>query len=174
MNKHLQTKLAEAVKDFRLPKYRDLPDMGLYLEQTAKYLNVYLNSLGCGEITTSMISNYVKKGFIAAPVKKQYYADQIAHLMVIAIVKNVVSMENIGKLFKIQEKLYPAHRAYDYFCDELENCLMYIFGLKPEMDVVGVNNTDEKLLIRGIVISVCYRLHLNILMEHMASEDDET
>ena len=91
------------IESFRMPRYRELPDVGLYLDQTVKYINRYLAPLGCVEITASMISNYVKKGYIASPVRKQYNADQIACLFFIAIAKNVVSMENIGLLFSVQE-----------------------------------------------------------------------
>lgn len=171
MNPELQKKLADAVRNFGLPRYRDLPNVGLYLEQTAKYINIYLTSIGCGELTTSMISNYVKKGIIASPVKKQYYAEHIARLMVIAIAKNVVSMDNITRLFRLQERMYPVAVAYDYFCEELESMLCYIFGVSSDMEMVNSNHTSEKLLLRGIVTSVCYRLYLNVLLEAM---DDET
>ena len=50
-----------AIRAFHLPRYQDLPDMGLYLEQTTQYLNHFLAPLGCMEVTSSMISNYVKR-----------------------------------------------------------------------------------------------------------------
>ena len=49
------------IEQFRLPRYREIPDVGLYLDQTVKYVNRYLAPLGCMEITSSMVSNYVKK-----------------------------------------------------------------------------------------------------------------
>ena len=69
-----------AIEKFRMPRYREISDVGLYLEQTVKYINGVLAPLGCMEVTASMVSNYVKNGFVPAPVKKQYYADQIAYL----------------------------------------------------------------------------------------------
>ena len=83
---------ASRVQQFRLPRYQELPDVGLYLEQTTKYLNSFLAPLGCLEITSSMISNYVKKGLIANPVKKQYGREQIAYLFFIAVAKSVLSL----------------------------------------------------------------------------------
>lgn len=58
------------ISEFRMPRYREIPDVGLYLDQTVKYMNRYLAPLGCMEITTSMVSNYVKKGYISNPVRK--------------------------------------------------------------------------------------------------------
>ena len=72
-----------SIENFRLPRYREIPDVGLYLDQTVKYINPFLAPLGFPEITASMISNYVKKGYIASPVRKQYNADQIACLFFI-------------------------------------------------------------------------------------------
>ena len=40
-----------------LPNYDQIPDVGLYLEQVTKYLNAYLEPLGCAPLTGSMISN---------------------------------------------------------------------------------------------------------------------
>jgi len=112
-------RLAEPIRSFRMPRYGEIPAVGLYLEQTTKYINSHLAPLGCMEITASMISNYVKKGLIPNPVKKQYGADHIARLFFIAIVKNLVAMENIALLFEIQNASYPLPVAYDYFCGEL-------------------------------------------------------
>lgn len=135
------------INEFHMPKYQELPDVGLYLEQTAKYINGYLEPLGCMNITTSMISNYVKKGYVASPVKKQYYRKQIAQLFFIAMAKNVLTMENIGKLFALQEKTYTTQVAFDYFCQELERMLYIIFGLResPAQDE-SLENSPKKML----------------------------
>jgi len=78
MNYDIENIMFEKMKDFRLPRYSQLPDMGLYLEQTAKYINQCLSALGSDEITGSMIRNYVKMGLVPNPVHKQYYAHHIS------------------------------------------------------------------------------------------------
>lgn len=153
--------MQEQIKDFRMPRYHEIPNVGLYLEQTAKYINSYLSPLGDMEITTSMISNYVKKGYISNPIKKQYYADQIAYLFFIAIAKNVLSMENIQKLFEMQKQTQDAQIAYDYFCSELENMLQFIFGLKDKVDEIGGNAGIEKKMLRSTIISVAHIIYLS-------------
>ena len=70
MNTSINKEKMNSIKTFRMPRYHELPNVGLYLEQTAKYINSFLAPLGCMEITTSMISNYVKKKLIDGPVKK--------------------------------------------------------------------------------------------------------
>jgi len=63
------------IEHFKLPRYHELPTVGLYLEQTITYINDCLAPLGDITVTSSMISNYVKKGYIERPIKKQYYAN---------------------------------------------------------------------------------------------------
>ena len=107
MKDELKKQMAKAIENFHMPRYNELPNGGLYLEQTTQYINGVLAPLGCIELTSSMISNYVKKGIIASPVKKLYYAEQIAYLFYIAIAKNILSLEHIVQLREMQEKSYP-------------------------------------------------------------------
>ncbi|MBE6638629.1 MAG: DUF1836 domain-containing protein [Ruminococcaceae bacterium] len=161
MNEEIRTRLKTTVADYRLPRYSELPNVGLYLEQVAKYINGFLEPIGCSEITTSMISNYVKKGYIPSPEKKQYYSDHIAHLIVIAITKNVLSLDNIHALFLMQREMYTVPVAYDYFCMELENMIAVVFGVKKKPDMnIGVTNTELKDFLRNVIISVSHSVYL--------------
>lgn len=150
-----------SIENFRLPRYREIPDVGLYLDQTVKYINPFLAPLGFPEITASMISNYVKKGYIASPVRKQYNADQIACLFFIALAKNVVSMENIGILFGVQEHSYTRQVAYDYFADTLEGMLQYTFGLIEEFEDKGTTDSEQRKILQSVIIAVVHIIYLN-------------
>lgn len=160
MREEIKQQLANSIKDFRLPRYHELPDGGLYLEQTTQYINQILASLGGVEMTPSMISNYVKKGIIGPPVKKLYYAEQIAYLFYIAIAKNVLSMEHICQLREMQLKSYDTIVAYNYLCAEFENILFYVFGLKDSIEDIGVTKSDEKVLFREVIVSASNIIHL--------------
>ena len=161
------------IEDFRLPRYREIPNVGLYLDQTVKYINSYLAPLGNMEITASMVSNYVKKGYIRNPVRKQYSAEQIAYLMAMAVVKNVVPMENIALMFDMQKRTYSVEVAYDYFCTELENMLRFIFGLKDAVDEVGVTTSEAKDMLRSVIIAVAHVIYLNSRFDAMAAAQKE-
>ena len=157
----MKNQMVDSIRGFHLPRYNELPDVGLYLEQTVTYINQCITPLGCAPITNSMVSNYVKKNVVPGPVKKQYYNEQIAHLMVISIVKNVLSLENICKLFCMQKGVYTDQVAYDYFCSELENMLFHTFGVRDEVEQVGVTNSDLKMMLRGVIIAVSHMIHLS-------------
>lgn len=160
------------IRAFHMPRYQDLPNMGLYLEQTTAYLNHCLAPLGCMEVTSSMISNYVKKGLISNPVKKLYYADQIAYLFFIVIAKQVLSMENIITLSERQRATYPLPVAYDYFCSELENMLYYVFGINDTPARVGVTDSHEKTMLRSVIIAASQIIYLDRCFAAMKGSEE--
>ena len=165
--------MAEAMKTFRLPRYGQLPNMGLYLEQTTKYINQCLASLGCMEVTGSMIRNYVKMGLVSHPVKKQYYADQIAHLISITILKSALPLDQIHLLFVRQRKIYSDQTAYDYFCMEMENILNHRFGISETVEDIGVTSSVEKEMLRSSVIAVSHLIYINACLNWLSALEAE-
>ena len=61
MNTTIKDAIAGSIRGFRLPRYREIPDVGLYLEQATKYINQTISPLGFGTFTGSMVRNYVKQ-----------------------------------------------------------------------------------------------------------------
>ncbi len=173
MKESIKQQMAESIKQFRMPRYEELPNEGLYLEQTTQYINHALAPLGCMTITSSMISNYVKKGIIAPPIKKLYYAEQIAYLFYIAIAKNVLSLEHIIALREMQEKSYPKEIAYNYLCEELENVLFHVFGLKDKIDDIGRTKSDEKMLFREVIIAASNSIHLTSCFNALQDDNNK-
>ena len=165
-------KIADSLRDFHLPRYEELPDVGLYLEQTAKYISEFLSPLEEGSLTPSMVSNYVKKGLVPSPVKKQYSRDQIAHLMFIALAKSILSLDDLSLFIRLQEKTYATDRAYNYLCDEFENIIHYVFGVKKTLDDVGSDSTDEKFMLRATIITIAHKLYLEKCFACMAKEEN--
>ena len=53
MKPEMKETIAAAARAFQLPAYPDIPDVGLYLEQTVKYVNGYLEPLHGMELTAS-------------------------------------------------------------------------------------------------------------------------
>lgn len=173
MNKELKEQMAASIEGFHFPKYEDIPNVGLYLEQVTKYINEYLAPLDNLTITPSMISNYVKKGLLANPVKKQYSREQIAYIFFIAVAKSVLSLDNLHVFMEMQRKTYPIQIAYDYFCQEFENVLEYVFELKDSMDTIGSDkNTDEKLMLRKTIITVSHKIYLDKCFDAVRKEHE--
>lgn len=172
MEKMMKDQLRTAIAGFRLPRYHEIPDVGLYLEQVTKYITDCLAPLTDAGITGSMVSNYVKRGLLDNPVKKQYDRDQIAYLIYIAVVKNVLSMDEIRLTVSVQKKTYSPQVAYDYFCSELINVLEYIFGEKEELEVIGVENTGEKIMLRNTIITAAHKIYLDKLFAALQDREN--
>lgn len=172
MKEKMKKQMAESIQAFRMPRYAELPDTGLYLEQTTQYMNQILKPLGCVSITSSMISNYVKKGLIKGPDKKRYYSEQIAYLFYVTIAKHVLTLEHIQLLRELQEQSYPKEVAYDYFAMEFENVLGVVFGIREELAEIGSTNTDEKTMFRDVIYSAATVIFLTNCFNGIQAERD--
>ena len=163
--------IQNSINGFSLPRYNDIPNVGLYLEQVVKYISEYLEPLENFSLTSTMVSNYVKKGLVENPIKKQYNREQVARLFFIAVAKNVLTMEDIRLLFEMQHETYEPKRAYDYFCNEFENVLQFVFGLKESLDTVGTDSNDTKTMLRNTIIAVAYKVYLDKYLAALHSEE---
>ena len=153
--------MIEDMESFRLPRYAQIPNVGLYLEQVVRYVNAHLAPLGEPELTSSMVSNYVKQSLIPAPIKKTYPSEHLARLLFIAVVKPVVPLEGLRLMFSIQEGSYPLPIAYDYFCDEFENMLFAAFGVAPAAQGLGETRSAAKDLLRNTVSAIVNKIYLD-------------
>lgn len=174
MRNNIDRDLSVFLDEFSLPRYEEIPDVGLYLEQTVKYINSYFKSFPEMELTGSMVSNYVKKGLISNAVKKQYGREQIAKLIFITVAKLSVSIDNLALMLSVQKSTYETSVAYEYMRLELMNLLEYVFGRKEVPDKVGVENTEQKHLLRTAITAVAHKMYLEkymaVLMEARRNE----
>ena len=171
MKQESKQRIAQSLKDFRLPRYQEIPDVGLYLEQATKYICRYLAPIQENAVTASMISNYVKKRLIASPVKKQYSRDQVAYLFFIAVAKNVLSLDALSGFLRLQQRTYPLEKAYNYFCQELENLLLFQFEARETIDLSDEDSSDEKRLLYSCVAAVVQKVYLEKCLEAIAKEE---
>jgi len=171
MKQEMKQQIAQSVADFRLPRYNEIPNVGLYLEQATKYVCEYLAPLGEYNLTPSMISNYVKKGLIANPVKKQYSREQIAYLFFIAVAKSVLSLDALTGFIKLQQQTYTLPKAYDYFAEQFETLLRFSFEVQDSIELVGEDNTDEKRLLFTCIAAAVQKVYLEKCLEAIAKEE---
>ena len=170
MKQETKQQIRMSIADFHLPRYNEIPNVGLYLEQATKYVCEYLEPLGEYTLTPSMISNYVKKGLIANPVKKQYSRDHIAYLFFIAMAKSVLSLDALTGFIKLQQQTYTLPKAYDYFAEQFESLLRFTFEMDNTLEVVGEDNTDEKRLLYTCIVAAVQKVYLEKCLEAIADE----
>ena len=161
MKKNYKEKMINTIKNLKLPKYEDIPNVGLYLEQVTKYINDLIEPIE-DSVTSSMLSNYVKKGLVSNAVKKQYSRDNIAYFIFITLAKNIISLDKISRLIQIQKSTYSSEMAYNYFILEFENVNYHVFGLQDELKKLGGQETDEKILLRNTVIALSHKIYMTL------------
>lgn len=160
--------------DFHIPRWNELPDLDLYLDQVVTYIDKYLSNYIKTDIdnknndekelkdttcvTKTMINNYVKQNIMEPPVKKKYNKKHIAYLFVICILKQVYSISDIDKLIKLALKDFPIERAYNTFCQALESCIQNTFAKKSYLR--HKNISDSTYLLINVVQTIASKLYV--------------
>ena len=89
----------EEIVNIDLPQWELLPDIGLYMDQVITLMDrTFSPALPKGEMTKSMVNNYVKVGLIPRPVGKKYDREHLAMLLMICVLKQALSMESISQI----------------------------------------------------------------------------
>ena len=158
---------------YRLPSFNEIPDVGLYLNQSATYINRVFQSLEGISITESMISNYVKKKLVPNPIKKQYSRESIAYLIFIAVAKTVVSLDDIEALIKLQKKNFSVEESYEYFREEMVRVMKNVFGLEKNLPEINDTGSLEKEMLRSILLTVSHNMYIDQAFSFLSGGKDE-
>ena len=155
-----RSKAIEAAKAFHCPRYEELPAMALYLEQLLGVVNEALRDILDEPITRAMISNYVQSGTLPPPVRKRYSREHLCYAIVIGILKQVFTVQQMSRFFDIQRETYPLNVAYDYFCTEFENALREAFAFTGQaLPSVETERTEQTILVRSVVLATANQVY---------------
>lgn len=110
----------EELTSFSLPRWKNLPDLDLYMDQVVTYLEKELEPLSVDTkekmISSSMISNYIKGGLVNSPDKKKYSKEHLAYLLAICSIKQILTISEISSLFEFQKNNErKASVIYEFF-----------------------------------------------------------
>jgi len=159
-------KWSKYIIDFDLPAYKELPSIGLYMDQVITLLGQYLGYLPYQEnrpadsfITSNAINNYVRLGIMPAPVKKKYYRNHIAYLIMICVLKPSLSISDINALIpndisedKLEELYMRFREIHKASSVKLIDHLTEISG-SPSSD----NDVNELIITSAVTTSLCKR-----------------
>lgn len=175
------------LRNFRLPEWREIPNIGLYMEQVTELLKEYLDYLPPELkeeqfITAATINNYVRKKVMPEPVKKKYYRVHIAYLIIICTMKQALSIPTLHKLLpsdltaEEMESVYATyvqrHRlSSDFFIEEIRAAAGGILGHEQD-ERISAKSTEE-LIASVAIISGFSRLLAEklLLLEGKTLED---
>ena len=124
---------------------KDFPDMELYMDQAAMYMNkkleIYQKADEEPVMTKAMISNYVKHDMIPKPNKKKYSRDHLAMLTLVYYLKGVLQVQDIEDLMKPLIDNYNAEFAEHYDLLKMYNGIEQLYN-EQRADIVDEVNKD--------------------------------
>lgn len=153
------------VNNFHIPRWNDLPNIDLYMDQVLNYIESSLKDYIKVEsdekfITKTMINNYVKQGIINPPINKKYNRLHIAELFAICILKQVYSISEVKSLIKLALEANSAENSYNRFCDYLTDSLISTFNGTEYSS--NTTLTPEQYLLKNAVQSFANKLYVQI------------
>ena len=149
---------------FHIPRWNQLPSIDLYIDQIISLVDESLAPVLCHQdgfpLTKSMINNYVKAKLVAAPVNKKYPRGSVAMVIVICLLKNCYSIEEIGKLIKFGLEAGEPDLMYDRFCDAVENAIMDVFSGEIHRKDERLPERDKKYLMENFALSFACKFYV--------------
>ena len=122
-------KALSGVRQFTLVPWTLIPDLGLYMDQVITFITRAYEPLYGEEarlyLSSSMINNYVKNRLIPRPTGKKYSRDQIALLIMIVVLKQVCSMNDIHRMLTLGED-ETVEALYTSFCERFDRVMALI------------------------------------------------
>ena len=128
--------------NFSYPKWEDIPNIDLYLDQVLLYVNQVCAPVSPDKekgLTASMVNNYVKHGYLTKPDKKKYQRKQIARLIAITTLKSVFSIQEITQTLNTLQTQASSDQLYDAFVDYMNH------GIDPENPIIQTSCQTVKL-----------------------------
>ncbi|MGI6722372.1 MAG: DUF1836 domain-containing protein [Anaerovoracaceae bacterium] len=148
--------------EFKLPRWEELPDMDLYLEQVLSLLDQWLGGRLPGRskkvLTRTMVNNYVKQKIIPAPVNKKYEKRSVAALFLIAYLKSIYAISDIARLISLAMSKDDMAVAYNKFCEFTEQAVGEVYA-----DAEGYEEMDY--LMKSVAGS--FACQLFVMKEHL-------
>lgn len=98
-----------------LPRWEELPDLELYMDQVLSLIGRYIPSGEAKGLTASMVNNYVKQKVLPPPVNKRYGRGHIAALLMLCTLKSVMPISAIQQLFQSRGGAEGLRQLYSGF-----------------------------------------------------------
>ena len=108
------------LENYKLPAWKDIPDIGLYMEQIIILMKGYLDYLPPELkdeqiITAATVNNYVRTKIMPEPIKKKYYRIHIAYLIMICTLKQSMPIAMLQKIIPMNLEDDQVRAIYDKY-----------------------------------------------------------
>ncbi len=148
--------------------YDRLPDIDLYMDQVIEYLSRRcLSTRENDKISSAMINNYIKDGLLPRANDKKYSREHLAYLMMIARLKQMLSVKDTGLLLKADTEGKDIVAYFDGFQALVADTARAVGESLPEDDD-GLSAVALRLAVSGYVSRTICELILARLEERDA------
>lgn len=164
----------KSLEEAALPKWEELPEIELYMDQVITLLGRYMAVLGDGKgITQPMINNYVKLSIMPPPVKKKYGRQHLAYLIIICFLKQTLNMETIKKVIPTGITEAEVKEIYTSFAENQRKAFAYV--VENVKSVAGpILSTDSHKRMTDLVIQVSITSNIcKVLTESIINDSEE-
>ena len=167
----------ESRKDFDLPDWESLPQLGLYMDQVILLLRQYLGPLSRGEedkpITASIINNYVRLKVMPPPVKKKYSQVHLASLIIICVLKQSLSISDIQRMFPSDHSEEAIRLLYGDFVRQYRKMSGAFVKQVQATEGVRAAEGKELILMTAVVSSLAKDMTQFLLQDGEKAEKPE-
>ena len=157
------------LNNYKLPAWKELPDIGLYMDQVIALLGQYLDFIPMEDskdkpVTPTTINNYVRLKLIPPPVKKRYSRIHLAYLIVICCLKGSMSLSSIQQMFPMNLSEEEVQQIYTNFVHRYRTaylrCVEQLEQLSEPVLDPGNQETSqvESLVLTTAVAATLYKL----------------
>ena len=155
----------DEIIDFHCPRFNELPRVSLYKDQVITYIEEVLNPININSneklLTPTMLNNYVKQRVVSPPKDKRYNEKHLAYLIVVCVLKQVFTLQEVCRLINMQIETCDIDKAYDYFCTELEKALKAVFETRDFSEPSSARrDTYESEVLRSTVMSFSNKIFI--------------
>ena len=152
------------LNNYRLPAWKELPDIGLYMDQVIALLGQYLDFIPVEDqkddkpVAPTTINNYVRLKVMPAPEKRKYYRIHIAYLIMIFTLKQGTSIRGIQRLLPASASEEEVRAFYTNYV-ELVQYVGNIFtaqtrsAAKDFLEPSTEDTITEHLIIQSVLMS---------------------
>ena len=106
----------EDASQYKLPAWEQLSSIPLYMDQVMLFMTeafkLFENDGKTPILTNSMVTNYVKNGLVDHPQHKKYNREHLAKLVMIGMLKQVLSIQDISVLFTKDQDTISFYNAF--------------------------------------------------------------
>lgn len=123
--------LARRASELHLPRYDELPDFDIYMDQLLLFVERALAPVASPDdkpLTSSMVNNYVKMRIVPAVHGKRYGRDHVAMLMTVCLAKRAFSITRISQMAGTLVASGDVRSSYDAFCGLFEERMRAVAG----------------------------------------------